>query len=170
MQSLNNNPVIPLQGSCFTRKTTRAIVLRGNDILMLYTKRYDDYTLPGGGVDEGESLEAALERELKEETGAVSITGLTPFGRYEEYRPWYKPDHDNVHIISYCYVCEICGEFDAPAMEDYEHANGMKPVWININQAIAHNEAKLNDANNKGMSVLRELTLLKHISAQLVTD
>ncbi|MCG7541837.1 NUDIX domain-containing protein [Pseudoalteromonas sp. OF7H-1] len=170
MQSLNNTPVIPLQGSCFTRKTTRAIVLRGNDILMLYTKRYDDYTLPGGGVDEGESLEAALERELKEETGAVSITELTPFGRYEEYRPWYKPGHDNVHIISYCYVCEICGEFDAPAMEDYERANGMKPVWININQAIAHNEAKLNDANNKGMSVLRELTLLKHISAQLVTD
>lgn len=55
-------------------------------------------------------------------------------------------------------------------MENYELANGMKPLWININQAIAHNEAKLADANNKGMSILRELTLLKHISAQLITE
>ena len=35
--------------SQFTRKAVRAIVLRGEDILLLYTQRYQDYSLPGGG-------------------------------------------------------------------------------------------------------------------------
>ena len=31
------------------RKATRAIVLDGEDILLLFTERYHDYSLPGGG-------------------------------------------------------------------------------------------------------------------------
>lgn len=33
----------------FQRNAARAIVLDGEDILMLYTERYHDYTIPGGG-------------------------------------------------------------------------------------------------------------------------
>ena len=36
------------------RHAARAIVLRGSDILLLFTERYHDYSLPGGGIDEGE--------------------------------------------------------------------------------------------------------------------
>jgi ADP-ribose pyrophosphatase YjhB (NUDIX family) len=49
-----------------TRKATRAIVLDGENILLLYTERYHDYSLPGGGVYDGESLINGLKRELKE--------------------------------------------------------------------------------------------------------
>lgn len=38
------------------RIATRAIVLKGDQILLLYTRRYNDYSLPGGGVEEGETL------------------------------------------------------------------------------------------------------------------
>lgn len=58
-------------GTVFIRNTARAIVLKGEQILLLYTARYDDYSLPGGGVDEGESIEQGLLRELHEETGAL---------------------------------------------------------------------------------------------------
>ena len=43
-----------LNAASFTRKATRAIVLNGSDILLLYTERYHDYSLPVGGIDEGE--------------------------------------------------------------------------------------------------------------------
>ena len=52
--------------SQFTRETARAIILKGEKILLLYTARYDDYSLPGGGIDTGESVEEVLIRELQE--------------------------------------------------------------------------------------------------------
>ena len=89
------------------RHAARGIVLKGDKILLLYTKRYHDYSLPGGGIDEGEDEVAGLIRELQEETGALGVRNIKPFARYDEYRPWYKSEADIIHIISYCYVCDI---------------------------------------------------------------
>ncbi|MCG6467119.1 NUDIX domain-containing protein, partial [Vibrio parahaemolyticus] len=60
----------------FQRNAARAIVLDGEDVLLLYTERYHDYTLPGGGIDEGEDVIAGLVRELEEETGAQNIHSI----------------------------------------------------------------------------------------------
>ncbi|WP_125716091.1 NUDIX hydrolase [Pseudoalteromonas rubra] len=168
MRVLNPAPALPLPGTCFTRPATRAIITRQSQILLLYTQRYDDYTLPGGGVDAGESLTDALVREVKEETGARSVTNIAPFGVYEEYQRWHKPDFDNVHIVSHCYLCEICGEFDEPEMEHYEINNGMRPQWVEIAEAIAHNEAVLANSDKQGQSLLRETRLLKLIATELM--
>lgn len=168
MRVLNPAPAVPLPGTSFTRPATRAIITRQSQILLLYTQRYDDYTLPGGGVDEGESLTDALVREVKEETGARSVTNIVPFGIYEEYQYWYKPDYDNVHIVSHCYQCGICGEFDEPEMEHYEVSNGMQPQWVEITEAIAHNEAVLANSDKQGQSLLRETRLLKLIAKELM--
>ncbi|MDO6706808.1 NUDIX hydrolase [Photobacterium sp. 1_MG-2023] len=157
------------QGSMFYRKATRAIILDGEDILMLYTARYHDYSLPGGGVDEHESIESGLIRELEEETGARNIHDIQPFGIYEEFRPWYKPDFDIMHMESFCFTCTIDRVLGETRLEAYEVRNGMKPVWINIHQAIAHNEETLAKSEKKGLSVERELFLLKTIRDELMT-
>ncbi|WP_299018014.1 NUDIX hydrolase [uncultured Photobacterium sp.] len=157
-----------LEGSIFHRKAARGIILNGEDILMLYTERYHDYTLPGGGIDEGEDAVAGLIRELEEETGACNIRDIEPFGMYEEFRPWYKPEHDIMHMESYCYVCTIDAELGETKLEDYEINNGMKPVWLNIYDAIAHNEETIANSDKKGMSIERETFLLKQIAAELL--
>ena len=56
------------------RLAARGIVLKNEDILLLYTQRYDDYSLPGGGIDDGEDNIAGLVREMKEETGAAVVS------------------------------------------------------------------------------------------------
>ncbi len=150
-------------GRTFLRLATRAIVVRNGKILMLYTARYDDYSLPGGGVDDGEDIIVGLMRELQEETGAQNIRNIIPFGVYEEFRPWYKPEYDTVHMRSYCYFCDIDEELGETQFESYEVTNGMKPVWLSIDDAIAHNEHTLANSDKKGLSVERELFLLRAI-------
>lgn len=157
----------------FYRQAARAIVLSGEDILLLYTHKYGDYGLPGGGVDKGETIEAGLLRELREETGALSAKVVAPFGRYEEYRPWFREGANVVHMDSFCFLCEIdtalgnrgLGE---PQFEPHEIKNGMRPEWINIHRAIAHNEDVMLTNPNKGQSIDRETFLLKQIAKELL--
>ena len=154
--------------SIFTRLATRSIAIQGNTILLLHTERYEDYSLPGGGLDLGENKIEGMIRELSEETGAKDIKNIKPFGIYEEYRPWYKPDYDIQHMISYCYTCEVNKELGASKMEAYEKKNGMKAVWINIHEAIKYNEKTMATSEKKGMSIERETFLLKLIAEDIV--
>jgi ADP-ribose pyrophosphatase YjhB (NUDIX family) len=171
MRKLHTAFHIDLEGkTLFTRLSTRAIVLRGDLILLLYTKRYEDFSLPGGGIDEGEDRVTGLARELREETGALNIDNIREFGVYEEYRPWYKPEFDAVHMISYCYTCTVDRELGETQLEHYEISNGMEPLWVNIYEAIAHNEETIKKSSKKGLSVQRETFLLRTIRDELVKD
>lgn len=168
MQNLKTHyhpEVIDLENkSVFTRLATRSIVVKGDSILLLYTKRYEDYSLPGGGLDLDEDKIEGMKRELNEETGAQNIRNIKPFGIYEEYRPWYKPDFDVQHMISYCYTCVINTQLGNTSLEAYETNNGMKAVWVNIHTAIAHNIKIMATSDKKGMSIERETFLLQRIA------
>ncbi|GAA5646169.1 NUDIX hydrolase [Vibrio proteolyticus] len=152
----------------FKRNAARAIVVDGEDILLLYTERYHDYSIPGGGIDEDEDVIEGMIRELEEETGANNIHSIKPYGIYEEFRPWYKDNADIVHMISYCYTCKIDRELGETRYEDYEIKNGMKAVWMNIHEAIAHNEKTIADSPKKGMSIERETYLLQLIAKEMI--
>jgi len=149
------------------RHAARAIVVRGDNILLLYTQRYHDYSLPGGGIDEGEDEIAGLIRELKEETGAQGVRNVKAFARYDEYRPWYKHDADIIHMISHCYVCDIDEALGETAFESHEVSNGMTPVWMNIYEAIEHNQDVMANSDKKGLSIERETFMLKVIAQEL---
>lgn len=106
-----------------------------------------------------------MKRELSEETGAQNIQNIKPFGIYEEFRPWYKPDYDIQHMISYCYTCDVNTELGTPSLESYEINNGMKAIWIDIHKAIAHNKKTIATNEKKGMSIERETFLLELIAS-----
>jgi 8-oxo-dGTP pyrophosphatase MutT (NUDIX family) len=170
LKSTVHPDIIDISATKITRKATRAIVLNGENILLLYTKRYHDYSLPGGGIDEGESNIAGLIRELKEETGAHNVQNIKEFGLYEEFRPWHKPGFELIHMESYCYICSIDDELLEPELESHEIDNGMHPIWMNINQAISHNEHTIENSAKKGLSIERETFLLKLIVSELLTN
>ncbi|CAM4324796.1 NUDIX domain-containing protein [Zobellia nedashkovskayae] len=153
--------------SIFTRLATRSIAIQGNSILLLYTERYEDYSLPGGGLDSGENIIEGMTRELIEETGAKNICNIEPFGMYEEYRPWHKPDFDIQHMISYCYTCDISKELGETKMELYETKNGMKAIWVDIHEAIKHNKKTMATSTKKGMSIERETFLLELLAEKM---
>lgn len=162
------HPNVDLKKSVIIERiATRAIVLQGEEILLLYTQRYNDYSLPGGGVENGEEIEAATIRELSEETGAQGVKIVANFGVYEEFNPHYNDVDTVIHQISHCFFCEIGGVLLEPKLESYEEANGMKAIWINIMDAIEHNENTFANDPKAGFSLGRELYLLKKIAEEL---
>ena len=51
------------------------VIVRGGDVLLVHRPRYDDWTLPKGKLEPGESWEDAARREVEEETGLVCEPG-----------------------------------------------------------------------------------------------
>ena len=149
--------------SVLERLATRAISIQNKEILLLYTERYQDYSLPGGGVNQDEDIISAMKRELCEETGARNIRNVQAFGIYEEYRPWYKPGFDFVHMTSYCYTCDVDYDLAQTQLENYEIKNGMRPLWVDIHEAIQHNQQTIEKSDKKGLSIERETFLLELI-------
>lgn len=159
------------EGFAFERTTARGIILKGEEILLMYTKYYNDYSFPGGGVDSKEDLITGLKRELLEETGAQDIEVLSGFGYIDEYRPHYKKEYDLVHMESYFYFCKTSEEFVEPTLEGYEKNNGMEAEWINIFDAIKHNNNVIkNKEPSMGFSINRETYVLETIAGKLFTN
>jgi 8-oxo-dGTP pyrophosphatase MutT (NUDIX family) len=169
IKKLIHNDVDKLDGRIFDRRAARGIVLKGSKILLLYTKRYNDYSFPGGGVDPEEDLITGLKRELAEETGAKNVEVINEFGYIAEYRPHYKPEYDLIYMLSYFYICKTDDEFTDVNLEDYELANGMSPIWIDIHEAISHNKAVIsNQEKSMGFSIERETLVLELIVKELL--
>ena len=55
------------------RPSARAIIIKDNKIAMVYSKKYNYYKFPGGGIKSNEANEDALIREVKEEIGLEVI-------------------------------------------------------------------------------------------------
>ena len=83
----------------FTHVSSRAIILRKKDGAILGALHRPDgkYALPGGTIDDGESAEDALQREIEEEgirligsdEGWSERLGVDYYGGYNELSLWY---------------------------------------------------------------------------------
>lgn len=109
------------------REGCRGIVIRGGKILLSYEKNINQYLIPGGGIEEGESLAECCEREIREE-GGVRVDAHTHYLTLEEYYHEY-------YFKSHYFVCGYLGECER-ALTETEIKNGLEPIWIDFEEAI----------------------------------
>jgi len=113
------------------REAARGIVFDSeNMIALLYSKKFNYYKLPGGGVEEGEDYETALKRECQEEIGC-DVEVLNELGIIIEYRKKY-----NLKQTSHCYTAKVIGEKGISTLTESEREEEFETVWVPLKEAI----------------------------------
>lgn len=149
-------------GRTISREAVRGVILKGKSLLLVYSTNVGDYKFPGGGVDEGESYEYALVREIKEECGADVLSIIGELGKVIEYDMPVEADYDVFKRISYYYMCDVDSNFGRQSLDDYEKALGLIPVWVDIDMAIKENKVLMETDPCPGW-VQRETYVLEYI-------
>lgn len=83
---------------------TKALLINDqNEILLGFSD--NTYQFPGGHLENGESLEECLKREIKEETGLeINIDNLSPFLKISHFHKNYNHQNENRRNDLYYYL------------------------------------------------------------------
>ncbi len=162
LTEIHRSSGINTAGKTVHRAAVRAVILRGRELLMVYSTNVGDYKFPGGGVDLGESHEQALARELREECGASLLSVDCELGAVIEYNHAKEAEYDVFKMTSHYYFCKAGDDLGAQNLDDYEKDLGFQPVWVEPGFAISANRALL-DAPSPPEWLRREIFVLEYL-------
>ena len=111
------------------RYTARAIVKNGDLYAVISSEKFHPYSLPGGGIDDGEDIITALKREILEETGCT-CKSISELGIVKENRA--STDYTQ---CSYYYVVEV-DSIGIPNFTEEEINSGTALQWNTLPETI----------------------------------
>ncbi len=137
-----------------TRTACRAVILQDGKLLLSYETKTDQWMLPGGGLEDGESEEACCAREVAEETGYVIRPSACALEIDEYYQDW--------KWVNRYFFGTVTGRCET-RLTDREKEVGMEPRWLPLKEIVGifsrHADWTDTDEMRRGM-YLREYTAL----------
>ena len=106
------------------RNSAKAVIVRDGALLVLVKRGpHGPYFIrPGGGQEPGETLEAAVRRECREELGTdVTVGALMCVRDYVAANHEFAADHPEFHAVEFMFACQVPLEdqpIDGPAPDE----------------------------------------------------
>lgn len=137
------------------RKTSRAIV-RNDDgkYAVMYAEKFDLYSLPGGGIEEGEDEISTLIREIYEETGC-SCDFIWQLGVVSENR-----NHQDYTTFSHYFVVHTKSQTNDLHLTEEEMENGTIIMWLSLEEAIHRIKDVEHETNQRKFLQARDVAAL----------
>ena len=123
----------------YRRDSARGIILRLGKVAMIHSRRDGYYKFPGGGIEQAETPEAAMIREVREEAGLIVCPdSVQEYGCV--HRIQCSPGNPEEIFIqdNFYYLCEIAEEL-GQKLDDYEAEEGFTPEFVDPRHAIETN-------------------------------
>ena len=118
----------------------RAILINSNDeVLMCYSNGLMHYEFPGGHLEEGESLEECLQREIWEETGiTIDTKEAEPFYSIKYYCKNYHGENINkLFVIDYYIVhCDTLFDNNNRQLDENEIVEEYECRYIKVDELM----------------------------------
>lgn len=160
-----------VNGTVGRRPSVRGIIIKDGKVAMMHSLKYDYYKLPGGGIEEGESYEDTLVREVKEESGlVVKKNSIQEFGYVRRIE---KGKIEDIFIQeNFYFLCDVEETVQIQELDDYEEEEGFTLEFVIPEHAISVNENadhgdKTESQTFAGM-ILRENRVLEIIKAEIM--
>lgn len=116
------------------RPSVYGIVVHERQLLLAQARSTQKFVLPGGGIEKGEPVTAALRREIWEETGIQAEIG--EFLHFETDLFYYDPQDLALHGFLFYYRCTpVTTALNPPAYPAEEDL--AYPLWADIERLRA---------------------------------
>jgi len=119
------------EGKFRERLAARAVLIdEDGRAAIIEAKNIKIHKILGGGIEKGENIELALEREILEESGCKGDV-THEVGMVIEHR-----SNINLKQTNYCFIANLVGKKGQPEFTKKEQAEGFELVWISIDEAL----------------------------------
>ena len=123
----------PVDADALTfRPAVYALIIKTGQVLL--TRQWDGYCFPGGGIELGETIEEAVIREAREETGLV----VKPVRVIDCATSFFKIPSSSifVHSLLVFYTCEVIGgKLSSDLLDEGERISMQPPTWVDLETA-----------------------------------
>lgn len=138
----NETRLVPSE-SMIQRPSVYGLIPDSDKLLVVQTRKTGKFALPGGGIHKGETIEAALTREVREETGLDVEVGA--FAHFKTDFFYYDPFDVAIHGFLFFYYCQphstklVIQEYP-PEEDDIEKALWVDQKELSVQSFESHGE------------------------------